>query len=75
MKTAKEKVIEMLCAGDDVGAMRAAAKWHDLGEHKESITRGWAARTNADFYKQIGEDPQALWDKGVSDLKARLMHG
>ena len=75
MKTAKEKVLDMLRAGDNVGAMRVASRWHDLGEHKEPITRGWASRTNAEFYRQIGEDPDVLWDIGVSALKERLGSG
>ena len=75
MKTAKEKVLGMLRDGDNVGAMRIASKWHDLGNHKEAITRGWSSRTNAEFYRQIGEDPAALWSIGVSALKERLKCG
>ena len=75
MKTAKEKVLEMLRSGDNVGAMRIASKWHNLGKHKESITRGWAARTNAEFYRQIGKDPEKLWDIGLLALKELLSNG
>ena len=65
MKTAKQKAKDLTEAGDTVGAMRIVSKWHELGVHKEAITRGWAARNNPDFYRQIGKDPDALWERGL----------
>ncbi len=72
MKTAKDKVIELIEAGDDIAALRIVAKWHNLGNHKEAITRGWAARTNASFYRQIEKDPDAMLEAGIEAMKIHV---
>lgn len=58
-------------AGDRLGALRIAAKFHDLGDHQEQITRGWAAHTHPDFYRSLGDDPDALVQAGYTALAER----
>jgi hypothetical protein len=58
-------------AGDWREAIRIAAKFQQLGPHREAITRAWAAIQNPDFYRDIGQDPQALIDAGVAALQER----
>jgi hypothetical protein len=58
-------------AGDLVGALRIASRFPQLGEHKEVITRAWAAHTNRQFYIEIGQDPDALFDAGITALRER----
>lgn len=57
--------------GDWIAALRIAAKFPQLGEHKEAITRAWAAIQNPQFYRDIGKEPDALIEEGVEALKAR----
>lgn len=53
------------------GALRIAAKFADLGEHKAAIVRGHEAHNNARFAKQLGRDPQGDIDAGILALCAR----
>lgn len=57
--------------GDRIGALRIAAKFPRLGDHKEAITKGWAAHTNPDFYRQIGLDPDLLITHGIAAMAER----
>ena len=53
------------------GALRIAARFPRLGEHKEPITRAWSALQHPDFHRQIGQDPDALVTEGIEALKTR----
>lgn len=61
------------CAADSdwQGALRIAAKFQNLGEHKAAIKRAHEAFSNARFYSQIGKDPDALIALGVAALRER----
>lgn len=52
-------------------ALKLAASWHELGEEKEAITRGWAAMTNPKFYVDIGMSPQQLVNEGIAAIRRR----
>lgn len=52
-------------------ALRIAAYFPDLGEHKEAITRAWNALNRPSFYRQLGRDPEALVEDGKRALVAR----
>ncbi len=54
-------------------ALSLAAKFHDLGEHKEAITRGHNAVVNRTFYIQIKRNPDMLIEAGKEALKARYL--
>ena len=58
-------------AGDMPGALRIAARFPRLGEHKAAIVRAHEALVNPGFYRQIGRDPEALVSAGVDALRAR----
>lgn len=60
-----------LAKGDSVGALRIAARFPQLGDEKEPITRAWAAYNNPDFYRSIGQNPLALIDAGIDAIKRR----
>ena len=72
--TAPIKKIDTLRTHCDNGnwkaALRLAASWPRLGDHKIAIQQGWAAMSNPNFYEEIGKDPQALIDAGVAALRA-----
>lgn len=54
-------------------ALSLAAKFHDLGDHEEAITRAHNARIRPDFYRQLKQDPDALVAAGIAALKARYL--
>ncbi len=58
-------------AGDHVSALRIAAKFPQLGTEKEPITRAWNAIQSPDFYRSIGNEPEALIAAGVDALRKR----
>jgi hypothetical protein len=71
MKTKIEQLRSMWIRGDQIGALRMAAKFPRLGDEREAITRGWEASRNPAFYRQIGRDPEALVDAGIEALVAK----
>jgi len=71
MVTKLSKVIEAWRAGNKAEALRLAAKFPQLGEHKERITRGHQARLRPDFYRELGQDPDALFADGLAAMLER----
>ncbi len=60
-----------MAAGEYRQALKLAATWQELGEHKERITRGWAAILNPAMYRQMGEEPDAFVEDGIAALRER----
>jgi len=58
-------------AGDQIGALRIASRFGDLGAHADPIRRAWDAHKNAAFYRQIKKDPEALIAAGFAALADR----
>lgn len=69
--SAIEKLRKLMAAGEHRQALKLAAGWPRLGEHKAEIERGWAALCNPDFYREIGKDPEALVAAAVAALRER----
>lgn len=65
MDTKLEKLKIMWAAGEYRAALKLAASWPRLGEHKDPIQQGWAAASNPAFYWQIGKEPAALYRTGL----------
>ena len=57
--------------GDWPRALSIAAKFPQLGEHKEAISRAHNAIQSAAFYRAIGQDPEALVALGIAALQDR----
>lgn len=64
-----------LAAGEDVEALRIAAKFGRLGEHKERIGKAWASHQNPDTYRAMGQDPDALFADGIAAIRERYKIG
>lgn len=63
-------------AGDWKGALSIAAKFPQLGEHREAIKAAHECLTGgADFYRQCRKDPDALIAAGISALCQRYRIG
>lgn len=71
MQTKLSKIKAAAAAGDWPGALRIAAKFADLGDHRAAITRAHEAHANARFYRGLGQDPEALIAAGIAALKDR----
>ncbi len=71
METKLSKVKAAYEAGDLRGALRIAAKFHDLGKHRKAIMRAHESFTNGHFYEQLGHDLQQLRAAGREALVAR----
>lgn len=69
--TALQRLKNLWAAGDYRAALKLAASWGQLGAHKGRITTGWAAVNNADFYRAIGRDPDALVADGLAAVAER----
>lgn len=72
MATNSEPVRAALAAGDERRALRIAAGYRHLGEHKEAIQRGAAAMRDPDFYRDINQDPDVLVQTGIQAVHARF---
>lgn len=73
METKLSQLLAMMERGEWEGALRMAAKFPDLGEHKRAITLAWDSFQSPSLYRQMGRDPAALWAAGVAALKARYL--
>jgi hypothetical protein len=59
-------------AADKLGALRIASKFFDRSPETLTFKRGWDARSNPDFYRQIGKDPAALVAEAFDTLAAKF---
>lgn len=55
-----EQIRAAWAAGDKLGALRIAARFHDRSPETAAFKRGMQAHNNAAFYRQLGRDPEAL---------------
>lgn len=71
METKLSKLKTAWRCGDQIGALRIAARFPVLGDAKKAITQAWAAAQNPSFYRQLGHDPERLVSDGLQALAAR----
>ena len=71
METKLAKLQAAMAANDWTAALRIAAKFPRLGEHKVAITRAWAALTNRSMYEEMGHNVDSLVSVGVEAIRAR----
>lgn len=69
--TAIGKLREHWAARNYHKALRLAASWPRLGEHKDAIQQGWAAVQNPDFYFELGKNPSELVGVGLRAVAER----
>jgi hypothetical protein len=61
----------LMARGDWHGALRIAARFPRLGEHRVAIQRAWAAIVNPRLYEGMGYDLEAVKQDGIRALKER----
>ena len=71
METKLQTLKEAAARQNWQGALRIAAKFANLGEHKAAIVRGHEAHANARFAAQLGRVPAADIEAGIAVLCAR----
>lgn len=71
METKLSILKRFMAAGDYRSALRLAAGWAELGDHKAQIQKARAADVHPEFYKAIGEDPDELVAAGVAAIRER----
>lgn len=62
----------LMNAGDWPAAVRFAAKFPRLGAERDAILRAKDALNNPEFYRQIGQYPDSLFEAGVQALTLRF---
>ncbi len=75
METKLSKVRAAYESGDLQGALRIAAKFHDLGAERDAILRAHESYANASFYAQLGKAPEQLRAEGAAALARRYGFG
>lgn len=71
METKLARLKALWAAGDYRAALKLAAGWPRLGRHRDAIRRGWAAASNPTFYRELGQDPDALYQAGLQAVAER----
>ena len=60
-------------AGDQIGALRIAARFFDRSTDTKIFKRGIDAHNNPSFYRQLGKDPQQIVSDALDLLEKRFM--
>jgi hypothetical protein len=68
-----DKIRAAWAAGDQIGALRIAARFFDRSEATKTFKHGMDAHNNPGFYRQLGKDPDLLLS-GALDLLARTFN-
>jgi hypothetical protein len=72
VETKLNRVLAYMDGGDWRAAISLAAKFGQLGRHKEAILRAQSAINNPGFYTQIGHDLDAIMARGREAMRARF---
>ncbi len=57
MKCKVDQIRDAWAAGDQIGALRIAARFFDRSDSTLTFKRGMSAYNNPDFYRQLGQEP------------------
>jgi hypothetical protein len=70
MDSKTDKIRAAWGAGDQIGALRIAARFFDRSFETRTFKRGMDAHNNPAFYRQLGKDPAQII-AGALDVLAR----
>ena len=59
-------------AGDQIGALRVAARFFDRSIDTKTFKRGMGAYNNPDFYRQLGKEPNQLVTSALELLATKF---
>ena len=60
MDSKTDRIRTAWAAGDQIGALRIAARFFDRSFETRTFKRGMAAYNNPGFYRQLGKDPAQI---------------
>ena len=70
MNCKTDRIRTAWAAGDQIGALRIAARFFDRSFETRTFKRGMAAYNNPGFYRQLGKDPAQII-AGALDVLAK----
>jgi hypothetical protein len=68
-----DQVRALLREGREIDALRIAQTFRHLGDHRDTIRRGWEAYAHPRFARSLKRDPDALVAAALNAL--RLLYG
>jgi hypothetical protein len=66
------KIKSAWAAGDQLGALRMAARFSDRSMDTQIFKRGMAAHNYPGFYRQLGHDPEQITAEALRVLAAKF---
>jgi hypothetical protein len=72
MKSKSDQIRGAWGAGDQIGALRIAARFFDRSSDTKTFKRGIGAHNNPDFYRQLGKDPEQIVRDALDVLAKRF---
>jgi len=67
-----DRIRTALAAGDQIGALRIAARFFDRSFETKTFKRGMDAHNNPGFYRQLGKDPAQIVADALNVLAKRF---
>jgi hypothetical protein len=75
MKRKVDQLSDAWNSGDQIAALRIAARFFDRSADAKTFKRGMDAHNNPAFYQQIGKEPEQLIKTALSVLARRFGPG
>jgi hypothetical protein len=72
MRSKTDQIRSAWAGGDQIGALSIAARFFDRSEDTRAFKRGIDAFNHADFYTQLGKEPQGLLTTALALLAKRF---
>ena len=72
MKRKVDQLRDTWNSGDQIRALRIAARFFDRSAETKTFKRGMDAHNNPAFYRQIGEEPEQLVKMALNVLARRF---
>jgi hypothetical protein len=72
MHTKTDQIRAVWATGDQIGALRIAARFFDRSEDTRAFKRGMDAFNHPDFYTQLGKEPQEVVTAALDVLAKRF---
>ena len=67
-----DKLRDAWLSGDQIGALRIAARFFDRSQDTKAFKRGMSAYNNPDFYRQLGKEPEHIVRDALEALGRRF---
>lgn len=75
MKSKTQQIRDALAAGDQLGALRIAARFFDRSDDTMIFKRGRDAYNHPGFYRQLGQEPDQVVTQALKILVQRFGSG